>query len=72
MNNKQQIFVLKDDYIELIKLLKITEIAQSGGHAKMLVDNLEVHLNGAVETRKRAKIRKGDCVQTGNHTINIQ
>jgi len=32
-----QEFELTSEYIELVKLLKITGIAETGGHAKILV-----------------------------------
>ena len=51
------------EYIELIKLLKVTNICGSGGEAKHLVDEGEVKLNGEIESRKRAKIRTGDKVE---------
>ena len=60
----QQIkFHLQGDYIELIQLLKATGIAQTGGHAKMIVDNGLVYRNGELETRKRAKLKAGDELQ---------
>lgn len=59
------------EYIELIKLLKLLHIAQSGGHAKMMVDQGEVTLNGEVEYRKRAKLRPGDRVETAGRSIYI-
>lgn len=55
-------FNLEGEYIELLQLLKATGIAQTGGHAKMIVDDGGVVRGGEVETRKRAKIRKGDVV----------
>ena len=55
-------FQLKGDYIELIQLLKALGIAQTGGHAKMIVDDGLVERNGEVETRKRAKIVVGDTL----------
>ena len=55
-------FFLEGEYIELIQLLKAVGIAQTGGHAKMIVDNGEVSREGEIEQRKRAKIRKGDKV----------
>jgi ribosome-associated protein len=51
------------EYIELIKLLKHLQIAESGGQAKLLVDDGEVTLNGIFEARKRAKLRQGDVVE---------
>jgi ribosome-associated protein len=55
-------YKLKEEYIELIKLLKLTRVAATGGHAKLLVEDGEVQLNGQVEFRKRAKLRAGDVV----------
>jgi len=50
-------FKLNSEYIELIKLLKIIGIAETGGHAKLLVDDQQVLVNGQTELRKRAKLR---------------
>lgn len=67
------IFNLKGaEYIELIKLLKLLHFAESGGHAKIMVEEGEVRLNGQVEFRKRAKLRQGDQVETSGKTISIE
>lgn len=65
-------FQLSKEYIELIKLLKITGIAETGGMAKSLVEDEQVICNGALETRKRYKVRKGDKVQVAEIEINIR
>ncbi|HSV87499.1 MAG TPA: RNA-binding S4 domain-containing protein [Bacteroidales bacterium] len=70
--NKTLRFTLKGDYIELIQLLKATGIAETGGSAKIMVENGLVKLNGIVENRKRAKLRKGDQIATGNNLIVIE
>lgn len=62
-------FELTDDYIELIKLLKATQLADTGGMAKALVEDGEVKRNGMPETRKRAKIRKGETIEALGQTI---
>lgn len=62
-------FEVTEEYIELIKLLKITQIAESGGMAKALVENEEVIRNGKIENRKRAKIRKGETIEVLGETI---
>ena len=64
-------FTLTDEYIELIKLLKVLQIAESGAIAKIMVENGEVIRNGDVETRKRAKIRKGETLFVAGETIII-
>ena len=64
-------YKLKEEYIELIKLLKLSRIAATGGHAKLLVEDGEVQLNGQVEYRKRAKLRAGDIVCCMGQDIQI-
>ena len=59
------------EYIELIKLLKLLRIAETGGHAKMIVEDGEVFLNGIKEFRKRAKLRPGDKIEVLGETILI-
>ena len=60
------------EFIELIKLLKLLHIAESGGHAKIMVEEGEVKLNGETEYRKRAKLRPGDLVETSGTTISVK
>ena len=60
-----------EEYIELIKLLKIMRVSESGGQAKMMVDDGIVFLNGQLESRKRAKLRSGDFVEVMDHKIKI-
>ncbi len=64
-------FKLKDEYIELVKLLKLLRIAETGGHAKILVENGEITRNGEVEYRKRAKLIAGDIIEIFDDTIEI-
>lgn len=66
-------FKLQDsEYIELIKLLKVTNMCSSGGEAKYFVDEGEVKLNGEIESRKRAKLRVGDQIEIFNEIIIIE
>lgn len=62
-------FKIKGEYIELIALLKAIGIAETGGHAKHLVDEVEVTRNGEIETRKRAKLIPGDVIRVLEHEI---
>lgn len=64
-------FILEDDYIPLIQLLKVTRLAHSGGDAQYLVESGVVFLNGVLEHRKRAKIRIGDVVKCHSNEIKI-
>jgi len=60
-----------EEFIELIKLLKIMRISESGGQAKMMVDDGIVYRNGEQELRKRAKLRAGDVVEVMDFKIRI-
>lgn len=55
-------FELKTEYIDLLQLLKATDLAMSGGEAKMFVDEEMITVNGELEHRKRRKLRVGDVV----------
>ncbi len=66
-------FTIEGEYIELLGLLKVTGIAQTGGHAKFIVDDGEVIRNGQVELRRRAKIIVGDVlIIGGEHEIELK
>ena len=64
-------FELSNEYIELIKLLKLVGIAETGGHAKELVDEGIVLVNNETEFRKRKKLVVGDVVECDGETITI-
>lgn len=59
-------FTINGEFIELLGLLKATGIAQTGGHAKLIVEDEEVFRNGELETRKRAKLVPGDIIEVGD------
>jgi ribosome-associated protein len=60
-----------EEYIELIKLLKIMRVSESGGQAKLMVEDGIVLRNGEPEFRKRAKLRAGDVIEVFEFTIKI-
>lgn len=64
-------FELTDDYIELHNLLKITGLCHSGGIAKALIADGYVRVDGAVELRKRCKVRKGQLVEFEGEQIRL-
>ena len=70
MENKTT-FKINGPYIELLALLKALGIAQTGGHAKMIVDDEEVLRNGEIELRRRAKCIHGDLIVIGAQEIKL-
>lgn len=65
-------YKLSSEYIELLKLLKLIGIAQTGGHAKIMIEEGEVIRNGEPEFRKRAKLRVGDKIEVLGEVILIK
>jgi ribosome-associated protein len=65
-------FELGNEYIELIKLLKVTGLCSSGGTAKVVVSEGRVKVDGVVELRKRCKIRKGQTVEFDESVIEVE
>ena len=53
-------FILKGDYIRLDDLLKNVGVVNTGGHAKIIIQNGEVKVNGEVCTMRGKKLRQGD------------
>jgi len=64
-------FSIHTEYIELIGLLKAVGWANTGGHAKILVEEELVKVNGETETRKRKKLRTGDQVELDGLIVQI-
>lgn len=62
MNEQGITISIRDEYIELYKLLKLANLAASGGEAKYIISEGLVSVNGEVDTRKRRKTRAGDTV----------
>lgn len=65
-------FVLTREFIELDKLLKLLNLAPSGGIAKMMVAEGMVQVNGEFEFRKTRKLRAGDVVRMNDDEITIE
>jgi ribosome-associated protein len=58
------------DYIKLDQFLKHMQVVATGGQAKFLVQDGEVRVNDAVETRRGRKLVNGDCVEVlGQHFV---
>ncbi|MBN2349702.1 MAG: RNA-binding S4 domain-containing protein [Bacteroidales bacterium] len=70
-DHKELTFSLETDFIELIKLLKLVRIASSGAEAKMFVGEGMVCRNKEIETRKRAKLIKGDIIEVEGIRVTI-
>ena len=63
---------LTTEFIKLDTLLKLAEITDSGGQAKLLIREGLVRLNGEVVTQRGRKIRPGDVVEVSEPKAKIR
>ncbi len=64
-----------DDNVETIQLdqfLKMAQVVQSGGEAKVLIQSGAVTVNGIPETRRGRKLRPGDTVTVDGEEFVIE
>lgn len=64
-------YPLTGEYIELNALLKVLGLATTGGHAKVMIAEGLVMVDGEVESRIRRKLRPGQVVRVGDEVVNI-
>ena len=60
------------DTIPLDKFLKLAQVVQSGGEAKLLIQSGAALVNGVVETRRGRKLRPGDTVEVNGEEFVIE
>ncbi|OGI07413.1 MAG: hypothetical protein A2Y40_03085 [Candidatus Margulisbacteria bacterium GWF2_35_9] len=65
-------FSIKSEYIELCQLLKATGLCDSGGTAKIVINEGLVKVDDAIETRKKCKIRPGQHVSYNRQNIIVK
>ncbi len=54
---------IDSDFIRLDALLKLVNAVMTGGHAKIVIQEGEVKVNGEICTARGKKIRAGDIVE---------
>ena len=65
---------IESEYIKLDQFLKLADIASTGGHAKYLIQEGVVKVNGEVETRRMRRGKKlvpGDIVEVEGNQIKV-
>lgn len=62
---------IETEYIKLDQFLKISELAQTGGHAKILIQEGLVKVNNEICTQRGKKLRPGDIVEVDEENIFI-
>ena len=54
---------IKEDFIRLDSAMKLANMVVTGGHAKIVIQEGEVKVNGEVCTMRGKKLHKGDKVE---------
>ena len=63
---------IRTPYIELQAALKLCDIAQTGGHAKILITEEQcVFVNGELCTQRGKKLYNGDTLRVGRESFMI-
>ena len=66
-----QHFAIRGEHIQLDQLLKATGLCESGGAAHAAIAEGLVRVDGAVETRKRAKLHAGQVVAFAGEQVEL-
>ena len=57
--------------LRLDQFLKLCGVAETGGHAKVLIQGGEVLLNGEIETRRRKKLSIDDVIEVFDSVLPV-
>jgi ribosome-associated protein len=57
---------ISTEYITLDAFLKWAGVADTGGHAKVLITSGDVYVNGEPERRRGRKLRPGDQIKVAH------
>lgn len=63
--------LIHTEFIKLDSLLKLAGLVETGGEAKLLIQNGQVQVNGEVCTMRGKKLRSGDTVTLDGKTVAI-
>ena len=63
--------LIHTEYIKLDSLLKLAGLVETGGEAKLLIQNGQVEVNGEACTMRGKKLRAGDTVTLDGRTVAI-
>jgi ribosome-associated protein len=67
--NKQ--IKIKTDFIRLDSALKLADLVQSGGHAKAVIQDGEVKVNGEICSSRGKKLRAGDNFEFDLYVVEV-
>lgn len=69
---EKQIIFIDTEFIKLQNLLKFAGLVETGGQAKILIQDGYVTVNGEICTMRGKKIRNGDIVTLDDDTLEVR
>lgn len=72
MNNTVDKIQITSEFIKLDAFLKFAAISESGGEAKLLIQQGRVSVNGEICTQRGKKLFSGDVVEIDNIQLEVQ
>lgn len=67
----EQVIKIEGEFIRLQDLLKLSGLCETGGHAKIVVQNGDVMVNGEVCTMRGKKMRNGDIAEYDGEKVKV-
>lgn len=68
---QEEIIKINTEFIKLDSLLKFSGLAESGSFAKMMIEEINIKVNGERCTARGKKIRHGDIVSVKNIDLKV-
>ncbi len=62
---------IKEDFIRLDSAMKLGDMVVTGGHAKIVIQEGEVKVNGEVCIMRGKKLHRGDKIEFDGITVEI-
>ncbi len=69
---KTQTISIATDYIKADAFLKFSGVAATGGHAKLLIEQGNLLVNGETCTQRGRKLRAGDVIEINGRSFRIE
>ena len=70
-DGRVQDVTIRGDVIRLGQLLKLAGLADSGGEARMMLEQGDVRVNDELEDRRGRQLHDGDVVSCGGETVRV-
>ena len=69
---EKQVIFIDTEFIKLQDLLKFAGLVETGGQAKILIQDGYVTVNGEICTMRGKKFRNGDIVNLDDDTLEVR